>query len=113
MFNEPVMLCGRWTGANGSTPTAVAGTLKSGLVISRSGTGTLNIAIPTPIGTAQNVDAWICAPANDKNVRITPLAAGASVLQLQVTYHANGANVDVLTTEELNVQIILSASQNP
>lgn len=117
MYNEPVFLCGRFTGgAAGAQLVPVAGTTKSGLTVVHNGaanSGNYTVTIPTPVGTIQSYYADCRSPTADKNVRATPPLAGATSLNLLVTFHANGSAVDVLTTEELVIDVDLAASQYP
>ena len=119
---EPVTLMGRWVGAGASAPTPVAKTTRptgpgnpqgGPITITRSGVGTLLVQLPTPVGPIQTYGFQVASGANNKNVGISPPAAGATSFALQISYHANAVAVDLAATEELLMTVIFALSQNP
>jgi hypothetical protein len=115
-YNEPVFLTARYAGNGASAPLAVSGTTKSQITLTRVGAGNYTIGIPTPVGTVQMLDAWVVGPnvgATLKIACVTPITAGATTFTCNVYYQANSTQTDLSTSEELDVDIRLAATQTP
>lgn len=109
---DPVVWTGRFVGANANALTAFTGTSKK-MTLTRNSAGnvTLQLSDPTPgttgngtIGLIQAYWAEVASPNNAKNVLVTPPAAGATALTMQVAW-PNGTAVDVQSYEELIVEV--------
>lgn len=116
-FNEPSLTVGRFTG-NGTGALATVASTSKGLSVTRTGVGALTITFTDPpVGIVQSFAAWVCSAGADKNVRITPIAAGALgtpyQVTTQVTYQANGSAVDLTSSEELNVECWHARTSQP
>jgi hypothetical protein len=115
-FNEPGVFLGRFTGAANLTPTTVTGTSK-GMSLSRTNTGALTLTFTDPpLGVPQGFDAWVNSPANVKAVLVTPLPApfvSPYTVTIQIAYATNAAAVDIVSTEELNIEAWFAITGNP
>jgi len=116
-FNEPVHICGRFTGAGAGAPTPVAnvpGAQSTKATVTYNSTGNIYVTLlDPPLGVVQSYDFWIGSPANNKNVQVAPPAAGSYQFKLLVTYHANGVAVDVASSEELVMDIWTARTAKP
>lgn len=116
-FNEPTLLVGRFLGAGASVPTPIANVKDSAATrctITRSAVGNLVVTFTdTPLGVVQSYDFWVASPANNKNISITPPTVGSYAFTLLCSYHANGVNVDISSSEELVFEVWTARTQVP
>lgn len=106
-YSQPTTHSYRFLGASNSVPIAQANcpdALRA--VLTRSATGTLTLNTTEITGYAQFYDANVHQPPGSvgkKTVFVTPPVDGTWPISfaMQVAYMANGANVDILSTEEL------------
>jgi hypothetical protein len=116
-FNEPTLLTGRFVGAGNASPTPVANVKDSAATRCTVTHGSVGNSVftftDTPLGTVQSYDFWVNSATNNKNCQVTPPAAGSYVFVCNVTYHANGASVDVVSSEEINFQIWTARTSQP
>lgn len=116
-FNEPLLLTGRFVGANAAAPAPIANVPDAAATrctIARVSAGNLTIQfIDTPLGVVQSYDFWVNSATNNKICQVTPIGVGLYTFTCNITYAGNGAAGDINPSEELNFQIWTARTVKP